>query len=173
MANYVISGGPATGKTSVIEELRKLGYGILEEPARELFKSDERFKGKSIKEINQQDFQDTIFKHQKNQFDNLPEGAVFCDRGIGDTLAYRKMCGLNIPEELLDFAKKVRHDKVFIFDFLDFYEQDELRQETKEEQEKIHQAIIDAYNELGYEPVFVPFMSIQDRVKFILEKIKV
>ena len=47
-----------------------------------------------------------------------------------------------------------------------------MRDEDKEEQEKIHDEIVKVYGELGYKAVSVPFMSVKDRVKFIIDKIR-
>jgi len=170
----VISGGPGTGKTSVINELRN-EFEILEEAARNLGDNDERFKGKSIREIEPQDFQDAIFEEQRKQILILQnEGAdevIFSDRGLGDTLAYYKFRGLNISEKIIDFCKEFRYAGIFVLDFLKEYKRDTLRQETEEELRQIHEMIIQTYSELGYKIIFVPCMPVAERVKFIKEKV--
>ena len=172
---FVISGGPGTGKTSVINALSKK-FKVLPEAAREVGDNDSRFKGKSIKEINPYDFQKAIFKFQKNGFSKLKDKnhkAIFSDRGFGDTLAYYKFYDLRIPKDEWDYAKKFRCSSVFILDFLDFYEKDKLRQENNREQKKIHKLIINIYKRLGYNPIIVPFMSVTERVNFVLSKINI
>lgn len=168
---YVISGGPSTGKTETINEIKKRGYKILPEAARILSFTDKRFIGRSIKEINVKQFQKAIFDFQKEEIEELSKlnrkKPIFLDRGLGDTLAYYKVNKLKIPEEELEYAKKIRYTKVFILDFLNFYKKDKLRMESKEEQEKIQEEIIDMYKELGYKPIIVPFMNIKERVDFI------
>jgi predicted ATPase len=99
------------------------------------------------------------------------EGIVFTDRGLGDTLAYCRVRKLKVSKEMLDYTKKFKYAGVFVLDFLDNYVRDTLRQESKEEQEKIHEMIIETYKELGYKPIIVPFMSVEERVRFILSKI--
>jgi len=165
---FVITGGPGTGKTSVIDELRGRGFRVLVEAAREISISDERFIGKSVLEADKKDFQDAIFELQKEKLSELKnDEIVFSDRGLGDTLAYYKINGLEIPGGNLEFAERFRYDGIFVLDFLDFYETDELRQESKEEQERVHNEIIREYEKLGYEVVIVPFMSVEKRVEFI------
>ena len=61
MKIFVITGGPGTGKTSVVNELEKKGFRVLREVARWVSENDIRFKGKNILEINKKDFQDAIF----------------------------------------------------------------------------------------------------------------
>lgn len=170
---YVISGGPSTGKTATINEIKKRGYKVLEEAARNVAETDKRFIGKSIREIDSEKFQNAIFDYQKEELSRLNgDGDVFLDRGFGDTLAYYKVYGLEVPQDKLGYAKKTRYCKIFILDFLNFYKKDSLRIETKREQEKIQKEIINMYKELGYKPIIVPFMSIMERVDFILKKLK-
>lgn len=172
---YVISGGPGTGKTSTINELEKRGYKILKEAAREVSQKDKKFKGKSILEINKKDFQDAIFEFQVKQIGQLKKlnkkEIIFSDRGFGDTLTYYKLDGLQTPKEKFDYAKKFRYEKIFILDFLNFYEQDNLRKESRKGAEKIHAGIIKTYKELEYKIINVPFISVEKRVEFILNKI--
>lgn len=168
MKIYVISGGPSTGKTSVINELGK-EFKILKEAARELGDKDSRFKGKSVKGLNMEKFQNAIFEFQKKQLEELKgkNEIVFSDRGLGDTLAYYKINKLKIPEGVIEYAKEFRCAGIFILEPLNFYEKDDFRQENREEQERIHNLIIKTYEELGYKPIIVPFMGVEKRVSFI------
>lgn len=180
MKLYIISGGPATGKTSVINTLFEKGYFVLHEVARRISQSDKRFIGKSIKEVNMKDFQKAIFELQKKQIEeimakNKTHEIIFSDRGFGDTITYFKINNIKIPENYIEYAKKfneLNNPIVFILDPLNFYEQDELRQENEQEQKNIHAKIIKTYKELGYKIIFVPFDTIENRVDFILSKIK-
>jgi predicted ATPase len=170
MGIYVISGGPCTGKTATINEIGK-EFKILPESARRIAETDKRFVGKSIKEINMRDFQEAIFEEQKKTIEELKRKnkneIFFSDRGLGDTIAYCKINNLEVSKELISYAKKFRYDKIFILDFLNFYNKDELRQENKEEQKNIHEIIIKTYEELGYKPIKIKFASINERVRII------
>jgi len=113
---------------------------------------------------------------------------------LGDTLTYYRLRVGEIPEETLKFAKKFRYSGIFILEPLSFYAKDNLRQEDRKEAEIIHKSIIKTYEELlrqedrkeaeiihksiiktyeelGYKLIFVPVMSVNKRVKFILSKI--
>lgn len=167
----VISGGPNTGKTTTILELKRRGYNVLQECARKIANS--KFIGKSIKEIKKKEFQDAIFDLQKERLEKLKgDKFFFTDRGLGDTLAYYRINNLEVPKEKWDYALRFRYSKIFILDFLNFYEQDSLRQETEQEQKKIQKIIIDIYKQLEYNIVIIPFMKVSERVDFILSKLK-
>ena len=168
---FVVSGGPGTGKTCTLNELQK-DFRIIPESARAVAESDPRFIGKSIKEINQKDFQEAIFNYERKQFKSVKdEEIVFSDRGLGDTLAYREIHKLGIPKRMLDFAMKFRYSAIFMLDPLKNYEQDSLRMETKEEADAIHAKITKMYEELGYRIIMVPVLSVKERAKFIRAKI--
>lgn len=135
---------------------------------------------KNKKENNRRNNKININSENDDKFGNVLRNndkrkheIVFSDRGLGDTLAYYKLNGLEIPKEKLDKVKKIRYEKIFILDFLDFYEHDDLRKESKEEQKKIHNEIIKMYEKLGHKSkiITVPFMSVEKRAEFILSKI--
>ncbi len=172
MKTYVVSGGPGVGKTSVINELKKQGYKTIPEAARELALSDERFIGKSISEIEQDSFQEAIFLKLKEQWKEIQKSnfnLVFLDRGIGDLIAYDYIRGVKEVKGVREFAKKINYNKVFILDTLPNHINDFLRTETKEEAKEIHNKIIEVYEkELGCEVIVIPFMTIKERVDFIL-----
>ncbi len=173
MQVYVISGGPCTGKTSVMDELKNQGFVIFEEVAREVAETDKRFIGKSINEIDKQEFQDKILKVQMKQFEKLKKvkGKIFLDRGVGDGLVYYKLNNLKIPKSIYDCFSEFNYKKVFILETLDFYEQDDLRQENEDECKKIHETIIKTYKEFDCRILIVPFMSVKKRVEFILDNL--
>mgnify|MGYP001581106973 CR=1 FL=1 len=178
---FVIAGGPGTGKTSIINGLEKRGYRILKEAAREISKKDKRFIGKSILEINKKDFQNAILDFQIKQIKELEKikngeeekEIIFFDRGLGDTLAYYNLYKLKTTKDKINKIKNIKYEKIFVLDFLNVYKNDKLRKESEEEQEKIHEEIIEMYNKLGYKEriITIPFMSVKKRVNFILNKI--
>jgi len=173
MKVYVISGGPSTGKTSVIEELKNQGFTTFKEIARKVTETDGNFVGKSINEINKQEFQDKILEVQMKQVEKLKKvkGKIFLDRSIGDTLAYYKLNNLKIPKSIYNCFSEFKSQKIFILEPLNFYEQDDLRQENEEGCKRIHETIIKTYKDLDCHILIVPFMSVKKRVEFILENL--
>jgi len=176
MTIVAIAGGPCTGKTTIIREMEKLGKGIIKESARKVLTTHEKFIGKNIKEIDLQEFHDEIFKDQKNVLeiiDTEKHEIVFSDRGLGDTLAYMKLNDLNIADHMDDYSRNFKYKQVFILDYLGFYKKDELRHESEEEQKKIQEHIIETYKYHGYEPIIVPAMPVEERVRFILGGLRI
>ena len=156
-----------------MDELKNQGFVIFEEVARELAETDKRFIGKSINEIDRQEFQDKILEVQMKQFEKLKKvkGKIFLDRGVGDGLVYYKLNNLKIPKKIYDCFPEFNYQKVFILETLDFYEHDDLRQEDEAECKRIHETIIKTYKEFDCRILIVPFMSVKKRVEFILENL--
>lgn len=159
IGKFVISGGPSTGKTEVINELGKK-FKVFHEAARGILKN---------KRYNQKT-QYEIFKKQLKQAREAEnsEEIVFFDRGIPDALAYFEYNNFKIPKDVLENSKlkKTKYKKIFFLDFVP-YKNDEIRRESKEEAQKIHKLIYDTYADFGYEIIRVPFMSVEKRAKFI------
>jgi len=96
---YVITGGPASGKTTTVNLLTQRGYKTTIEHARH-FIDTQRMEGKTVEEIrqNQAAFQAGILDMQIEQEASLsPDDVVFLDRAIPDALAYYRF--LDLPED--------------------------------------------------------------------------
>jgi predicted ATPase len=169
---YVITGGPSTGKTTIIDLLQKQGYSTTIEHARHYIDTmhDE---GHTIEEIrsNKRKFQLGVLDMQIEQEASLKqEDIVFLDRAIPDALAYYKFLKLDYDEKLINAIKEVSYKKIFILDRLPF-KKDYARTENEEDQKIIHQFIIDEYKNLGFPIVFVPVLPPLERVEYLLNNL--
>ena len=169
---YVLTGAPSSGKTTIIKLLEKRGYSVLFEVAR-IFIDKELKKGKTIQEIrkNEKDFQKKILS-LKIYFENklIPKEITFLDRAIPDSIAYNELLDIPNNKYLENIFKKITYKKIFIFERLDF-EHDYARTESKEEVKKLEKLIEKTYNRLPFPVIKVPSMSIEKRLKFILDNL--
>jgi len=166
---YVLTGGAGSGKTTILNELKKLGYPVVDEVARSLIiKLKEE--NPSLLPWNDRDgFQILI---EKMQYDNYNNNVGFFDRSIIDEVAYRNFNGVELPIDFMEQCNHCKHDKIFIFPpFEEIYKTDSERVETFEEAAAIYQYIYDGYKMLGYEPIIVEKDTIENRVKFIINNI--
>lgn len=169
---YVITGGPSSGKTTLINELAKVGYYTVPETARFLI-DKERTDGKPLEEIrgDEREFQRKVFKMRIDVEDKLPKDKiVFLDRALPDCIAYYEVLGVD-TKELIEACKKRRYKKVFLLEQLP-YKKDYARVENKELANKLNDIIYKTYSKLGYEVVRIPPMSVKDRLKVVLSHIK-
>lgn len=169
---YVITGGPSTGKTTIIDLLQKSGYNTTIEHARHYIDTM-RDEGNSVEEIrrNKRKFQLGVLDMQIAQEASLnKDDIVFLDRAIPDALAYYRFLQLDYDENLKEAIKEVSYKKIFILDRLPFT-QDYARTENENDQQVIHQLIIDVYHDLGFPIVFVPVLPPLERVQYLLNNL--
>ncbi len=169
----VITGGPSSGKSTLLNLLNRQGFTISPEIARELIDEEMR-KGKLIQEIRKDElrFQYKIldFNISREKKYNSDE-FVFLDRGIPDSLAYIKHAGGPTKKLAKKLQKKCAYKEVFLLRLLPF-KKDYARTENPREAKQIEKLLIDAYNRVGIKPVIVPIMSPQKRLKFVLNYMK-
>ena len=169
---YVITGGPCSGKTTIINELSKLGFFTVPEAAREILER-EKVDGKRVEEIrkNELEFQiRVLWAKIRNEMEAPRDRIVFFDRGIPDSIAYYEFMGIK-HEELMEYCKDKKYKKVFFLELLPF-KKDDARIEDEEKARKLSELIQKVYTELGYDVIKIPVLPIKERVKMILEHVK-
>ena len=166
----VITGGPCSGKTTIINRLRDDGYKILEEVAREVIA--ERNFNRKLDATEMLELQKEIYDRQiKKEIDvDSLEETVFLDRGYVDNHAYCEHHIGYIPKWLLTAPVK-RYDQILVFERLPLIK-DGIRRESDKEAKQIHDRIICAYKNSGYEPIIVPVMSIEDRTEYVKKAVE-
>lgn len=168
----VITGGPCTGKTTIINLLSERGYKTTIEHARHYIDT-QKIKGRTVEEIreNKRQFQLGVLDMQIKQEAQLNiNDEVFLDRALPDTMAYYQFLGLEYDEALINAVNNASYKKIFVLAPLP-YVGDYARTENKNDQKIIHDLIIDVYSSLRFPIVFVPILSPNDRIDFILSNI--
>ena len=102
------------------------------------------------------------------------DGIVFFDRGIVDVVGYLRLIGESIPEHVRKAAQVFRYDRrVFIAPpWREIFRQDRERKQDFEEAIRTYDALVAVYQEQGYDLVELPRVSIEERVRFLLEKVE-
>ena len=173
----VITGGPGTGKSTVIVELEKQKHQCMHEISREvtlmarkngieqLFLKDPMLFSKMLLEGRVQQFK---------QASTIKTDLVFFDRGIPDVFAYMNYLGVNYPSVFVDESKNNTYfNPIFLMPpWKDIYITDSERYESFEQSLAIYNHLKSAYKSLGYTIVEVPFGTAKERAQFILENIK-
>jgi predicted ATPase len=168
----VITGGPCTGKTTVIKLLTKKGYKTTIEHARH-YMDTQKIRGRTIEEIkeNKKQFQLGVLEMQIEQESELNlTDVVFLDRALPDAMAYYQFLGLEYDNRLIEQCNKYCYNKVFILERLPLINE-YARLEDEEEQLRIHNLIIKVYESFPCPIVHVPVLVPEKRVDFILKKL--
>ncbi|MCF6350671.1 MAG: ATP-binding protein [Flavobacteriaceae bacterium] len=173
----VITGGPGTGKSTVISELEKRNFTCMHEISREvtlmarkngieqLFLKDPLLFSKLLLEGRVQQF-----KKAKNSKADL----IFFDRGIADVYAYMNYLGVSYPSIFVEQCTLNKYDNpIFLMPpWKKIYITDNERYESFEQSLAIHNHLKAAYEKIGYLIIEVPFGTAKERADFILKKIK-
>lgn len=171
---HIITGGPSTGKTTLQMELAKLGYETVEEAAR-LEIDDAIAKGLTAEERREDEkrFQDDVVQRRVELEAAVPrQKTVFLDRGMQDSLAYYRYYNFPIEDWIMNLVDQTRYGLVFLMEPLGFYKKDYARTEVLEFNDYITELLFEAYKEYGMKPVRVPAVSVEERLKIVLEHLK-
>ncbi|WP_204345683.1 AAA family ATPase [Psychroserpens algicola] len=172
----VITGGPGTGKSSIINELISRGYTCLEEVSRQVTLEarkdgvDQLFLTKPLL------FSELLLEARIQQYKDASsstEPVVFLDRGLPDVLAYMNFVKTDYPAHFTETCEQHKYDQVFILaPWQEIFVSDSERYENFEQAVEIHHSLIDTYNRFGYDLIDVPFASISSRADFIIDVLK-
>ena len=174
LKRIVITGGPGTGKSTVINELIRRGYAAMPEVSREVIREA---KARGIDQLFLTDpllFSRKLIEGRERQFheaEKLGKSPVFFDRGIPDVPAYMRYSKTPVPEEFMESARKHRYNQpVFIMPpWQEIYVNDYERYESFNQAQLIHNRLVNMYMELEYFLIFVPFGTVEKRADFILD----
>ena len=185
----VFTGSPCSGKSTVFEQMLTSGR-VFPELARDWLSHFEKHEPKKHPSSDRDFFQKFIeSQHKKNYLEvdfnivntlrNQVSRVHIYDRGLVDEIAYRKKFSVQQGREDLirECKQKYRYDLVFFFPYWEeIYQCDSIRKERPEEALELMSYLQQAYHSCDYkesnENLFVvPFTTIEERVKFIREKI--
>lgn len=168
---YVLTGGPATGKTTLLGELEKRGFPTVPEAARAVL-GQKRPRQMKILLRHQIELARQIQQAQK-EHPNGTKSAVVFDRSPVDPVAYVEAHGEKPTKEILRQAKEFKCDIVFLLEPLKKYRNDPIRLEDKGKAQKLHEHLRQAYARLGHKIIEVPDLgSAEKRAEFVKRKIE-
>lgn len=168
----VITGGPGTGKSSIINGLIKRGYFCLEEISRQVTLEARKEGTEQLFLTNPILFSQKIITARKEQFEDAKRSTkslIFFDRGMPDVLAYMDFIGDTYPEDFVNLCKNHSYDAVFVLKpWKDIFKSDSERYETYEQAVEIHDYLINTYSQFNYQLNDVPFGTVDERIEYIL-----
>ena len=175
MKRYILTGTPGSGKTSILHELKRQGYAVVEEAATDV---NARELGLGNPEPwLQPDFIDSIVRLQKQrqlEAATLPDELQWYDRSPMCTLALSRYLGYPASASLVEEIERIEregiyHRRVFFIEHLGFCQPTEVRKITFEESlvfEKIHE---ETYTSLGYDLLKIAPEALSERVHCIIK----
>ncbi|MDG4894022.1 AAA family ATPase [Mesorhizobium sp. WSM4976] len=171
---FVLTGGPGSGKTSLIEALQAKGFATAPEAGRGIIRDQMAIGGPALPWRDRALFAELMLSWELRSWQTAraEPGPVFFDRGAPDTIGYLRLCGLPVPDHVATAAEKFRYARrVFVAPpWPEIFTQDEERQQTLDEAERTFRSVISVYAELGYELVPLPLAPVEERAHFIIDQ---
>jgi predicted ATPase len=173
----VITGGPGSGKTSLVEHLASLGYGTVPEAAIQIIEEQNQARGVAGQVAwrlrNPDPFQRLVLERTialETACAATGDALVFCDRGRPDAMAYAELSGVPLPGELLSLVNQQRYHRVYLLDTPARFKErpDTGRTSDRARSVRIRNLLEAVYFSLGYAPLRVPELSIKERAGLVL-----
>jgi predicted ATPase len=168
----VLTGGPGSGKTALIEALARQCHETSVEAGRRIIQEQQAIDGPGLPWRDPALFAELMLSWEMRSYRQAQRksGTVFFDRGVPDVIGYLRVVGLPVPRHMAMAAETFRyHRRVFILPpWPEIYAHDRERKQSFEEAERTYRAMVETYEALRYELVSVPPASIEDRTRFIL-----
>lgn len=172
----VITGGPGTGKSTVIDELSNRNFLCMPEISRQVTLNarekgiDQLFLTKPLL------FSELLLEGRVNQYieaEKKNTDLVFFDRGIPDVHAYMNYISIDYPKTYVNKSNLYRYDYIFLMPpWEEIYISDNERYENFEQALAIHNHLERTYKKLKYPIIEVATGTVQQRTDFILACIK-
>lgn len=169
LRKYVFAGAGYSGKTTMLNEMAKLGFQTVPETGRQII--EEQLKGDNpiLPWNNRRVFELLCLNIMLENETKYRDGIVFFDRALPDSLAYHKM--YNACPECVRPAMNAKYDAIFLLEMLPGYAMDKVRHFDIEHVKQMHTLIAEAYTENGSRIMRLPAVSIEERVKIVLANI--
>ena len=171
---FILTGAMGGGKSTILARLAELGVYCVPEPARAILAEQRLLESSGVPEKKAESFTMLMLAraiHNYQEKQPLSDSIIF-DRGIPDMIAYANLSGLD-PTSYINAGQAFRYNTtVFYFAaWQAIYTNDEERKISFEGAQAFGIDVKAIYESLGYRILEVPRLSIEERAKFILERI--
>lgn len=172
---HVITGGPGSGKTTLIEALARAGHARTVEAGRAIIQEQMAIDGPALPWRDPALFAELMlsWEMRSHRAASRRDGPVFFDRGVPDLGGYWRLIGDAVPSHVIKAAERCRYNRrVFVAPpWPEIFTQDSERKQTLEEAERTFDAVTSAYRDFGYELITLPRTSVEERMRFVLGRV--
>lgn len=172
----VVTGGPGSGKTTLIDALERAGYARSMEAGRGIIQDQMAVDGPALPWKDPQLYTELMLCWELRSYGlaRARRGPVFFDRGMPDCLGYLRLMGIAAPAHLMRACRQFRYARrVFIAPpWPAIFHQDGERKQDLAEAVRTYDAMVATYRELDYALVELPRLPVEERMAFVLAGIR-
>lgn len=171
MNRIIITGGPGSGKTSLLKALRNKGMQCFDEIARAVIEEQQAKKGQKTPWQDVTGFTELVYENTLAKFDEPISNFAFVDRGLPDNIAYLKHYGGLISTQWKTFNYfDFYYPTVFLLPAWEaIYEQDPQRLQSYTEAQALHKELVKTYRDLGFEIIQLQKTTVSKRVTAVIQ----
>ncbi|PSJ63711.1 AAA family ATPase [Pseudaminobacter soli (ex Li et al. 2025)] len=173
---FVLTGGPGSGKTTLIEALGAAGHAVAPEAGRGIIRHQVAISGPALPWRDPALFAELMLAWEMRSHEAARDktGPVFFDRGVPDVIGYLRLTGLPAPAHAEEAAKNFHYNRmVFILPpWPEIFSQDGERRQDLAEAQRTYEAMVETYTACGYRLVEVPRAPVEERLRFVLEMVR-
>ncbi|MFF0739732.1 AAA family ATPase [Streptomyces sp. NPDC004111] len=167
----VVTGGPGSGKSTLIEALAREGFAHSQEAGRGVIQGQSAIGGPGLPWADRALFAELMLGWELRSYELAGRlaGPVVFDRGVPDTVGYLRLEGLPVPAHLDAAARRFRYrGRVLVAPpWEEIYVRDAERRQSFAEAVRTYEAMVETYTRYGYEPVELPCVDVGARVRFV------
>jgi len=171
----VLTGGPGSGKSTLIAALAARGLSTMPEAGRAIIQDQVAIGGSALPWADRSAFAELMLRWELRSYRAAGEraGPVIFDRGVPDVVGYLRLCGLLVPDHIARAAETYRyHRRVFVAPpWEQIFTQDTERKQTFTEAKATCAVVSEVYEALGYELISLPLVPVEERADFVAETI--
>jgi predicted ATPase len=171
---FIITGGPGSGKTSLLDALEKMNYKRSVEAGRGIIQQQVAIGGRALPWDDKLLFAELMLSWEVRSYQIAEQwaGIVFFDRGVPDVAAYLMLSNMPVPRYVQKAIETFHYNPpVFIAPpWREIFTQDRERKQDFEEAIRTYEALVETYTGNGYKLVELPYVSIEERVRFVLAR---
>lgn len=166
----LLTGGPGFGKSSIIQELERMGFSVFHEIARQIIRDEVEIGGTALPWLDITSFSEQVLQGRINQYALGENNIQFYDRGLPDIAGFLRKEKKETPEEIWQLCRDFKYDPIVYITppWEAIFHRDAERKEDFAMALKVHRALESVYQELGYELVPIPMGSISWRAQYLL-----
>lgn len=168
---HVVTGGPGSGKSTLIAALAAAGIATSAEVGRQIIREQVAAGGDALPWADERAFAELMVTREvaAHRAALAVGEPVVLDRGVPDVVGFLRVSGLRVPNHIDAAARTCRyHPRVFIAPFwAAIYTADAERRQTAAIAEATHDVMVSTYRDYGYRLVELPRASVAERVAFV------